>query len=1051
VSVTCPRCHRVLEFSGPPPSFCGYCGTRLGQAPTVDHAADAVTMPPRDERGDTAEAPTLVPRCRPVEEEQVAGYRIIRELGSGGMGKVYEAEEVATGRHVALKLIAPEYAQSAPTVERFRREGRLASSLSHPRCVFVLAADEDAGRPYIVMELMPGNTLESLVKEQGPLPPEQAVVKILDVIDGLREAHRLGMVHRDIKPSNCFLEADGRVKVGDFGLAKSLVSQTNLTRTGQFLGTVLYSSPEQVRGDPADQQTDLYAVAATLYFLLTGRAPFQTGDAASTLARIVADPAPHLRTVRKEIPAALDQVVLRGLERDRQKRWRNLDEFREALLPFAPGQLTFVGVGLRFAAYLLDSLVLAPLTFLFAFLVMFDLTTHRNWHGYAAEGLKWALVLGYYAVQEGLWGRTLGKRWLRLRVWTADGSDPPGLLRGLLRTGFWMVVIGLPSVVVGMMFSSADLMRDQSLSLLVFATNTVFLSVGVLVMVSTMRARNGYRCLHDVLSGTRVVRLPEPEQRLSLPGRDLERALLPAADAPCQLGGFVVRGVLAQSAAGQVLLAEDAALGRKTILWLRPGSEPPLDAARRGLSRPTRPRWLAGGRLPDAQWDAFLAPTGSPLAELVAARGPLPWPKARPILEQLTDELAAARADDTLPRTLGVDQVWVQENGQVQLLAVPLGEAPPTAADGSSEGADPGPALALLGATATLLLEGRQRGGDDPPGPVRAPLPGQAARILDRLVPKAPRPYADVEQVAADLAATRDKPEEVTRGRRAAHLAVQAGFLGIGLLFMLVGGCMATVIPAVGPAVNAAELQADRADLIDQAWTAAAISSLGPGATPDVAALVQLDSDLRLANRLTPVAEDLGREYRARLQAMSWPSRTYARAVEQQLESLRQAERKKQNVPLHLGISRATAASRATMQRNGAGEHRLRTVMAGFLVAWPLLWVLWAFVVRGGVSFRLLGFSLVRADGRPAARWQCAVRAFLVWAPVVVLLVFPIWLDGWYWSGWDGSGRHGWEPWLSLVSWWGGWGLLGLHLVLALRSPARGLHDRLAGTYLVPR
>jgi serine/threonine protein kinase len=120
----------------------------------------------------------------------VGGYRLLRMLGAGGMGSVYEAEEAATGRRVALKLLAPDYADSPDAVQRFRQEGRLASAIAHPRCVFVLAADEEAGQPYIVMELMPGATLESLVAERGPLPPEEAVARALDIIDGLREAHR---------------------------------------------------------------------------------------------------------------------------------------------------------------------------------------------------------------------------------------------------------------------------------------------------------------------------------------------------------------------------------------------------------------------------------------------------------------------------------------------------------------------------------------------------------------------------------------------------------------------------------------------------------------------------------------------------------------------------------------------------------------------------------------------------------------------------------------------------------------------------------------------
>ena len=214
------------------------------------------------------------------------------------MGTVYEAEDPHSGRHVALKVVLPQYAGSKETLERFARRGSWPAVCHIRACVFVLGADEDAGRPYIVMELMSGATLQDLVRDQGPLPAEEAIREILDVIDGLEEAHRLGLVHRDVKPSNCFVEADGHVKIGDFGLARSLVRDTHLTRTGTFLGTPLYSSPEQVKAEKVDAQSDVYSVAATLYFLLTGQAPFQSGDAMATLARIVSDDPPSLRTLQ---------------------------------------------------------------------------------------------------------------------------------------------------------------------------------------------------------------------------------------------------------------------------------------------------------------------------------------------------------------------------------------------------------------------------------------------------------------------------------------------------------------------------------------------------------------------------------------------------------------------------------------------------------------------------------------------------------------------------------------------------------------------------------
>ena len=216
----CPNCRARVEYLTLLPRFCSSCGRALiakQSATTIDYA------PPSGSETPPAEAETLPPAAPDVPAaedfpETLGNYRLLRRLGSGGMGTVFEAAEIASGQHVALKLISPPFATASDSLERFRQEGRLASKISHPRCVFVLAADEDQGRPYIVMELMPGGTLDDLVRQNGPLSPEQAIRKMLDVIDGLNEAHEIGLIHRDVKPGNCFLEADGRVKIGDFGL-----------------------------------------------------------------------------------------------------------------------------------------------------------------------------------------------------------------------------------------------------------------------------------------------------------------------------------------------------------------------------------------------------------------------------------------------------------------------------------------------------------------------------------------------------------------------------------------------------------------------------------------------------------------------------------------------------------------------------------------------------------------------------------------------------------------------------------------------------------------
>jgi hypothetical protein len=909
MQLACAHCGQTLEFSGKRPSFCAYCGQALSDPDarpdnTVEFDHEAATRAPEaTDAANEADDPA-----------EVGGYRLLRVLGEGGMGRVYEAQDAATGRRVALKLIAAQYAGAPEAVERFRREGRLASALSHPRCVFVLAADEQAGRPYIVMELMPGDTLEDLLRKRGPLPVEQALTKILDVVEGLKEAHRLGVVHRDVKPSNCYLEPDGRVKVGDFGLAKSLVPGAHLTKTGSFLGTVLFSSPEQIKGEPTGPQSDVYSVAATLYCLLTGRAPFQGGDAAATLARAVCDPAPPMRSVRPELPEALDRVVLRGLERDRDRRWRDLDEFEAALLPLLPlSNLSYVGLGVRFAAYLIDYFLLnlpnAALGFLILWL-MGGLTPGarnglENSAGYELIGLLAGLLLwlGYFAVPEAFWGGSFGKRWLGLRVVRSVGTARPGPWRSLLRTGvFWgllnlsgiaYLVFGLFLGVGGSKTTDPIVQPDHKQLLLICGTITL-MAVGIGLITCTMRTRNGYRGLHEWASGTRVIRLPEARARRNLGSRCATLTVSHPPGLPPRLGAFDVTGAIRAAGRDTLLLGEDPTLSRKVLLWIRPAAGgQSLRPERREVSRTTRPRWLAGGWYGYQLWDAFLAPPGHPLPDVAASDGRLSWADTRYLLTQLTDELVASMADRTLPSVLATDQVWVQADGRLQLLDASL----------SSEA--PGDGLDLLGDVAVLALEGRPRPPDAAPSPVRAPLPGHAALMLSRLTGPG-KPYRDVRQFQRNLQATARRPTVVTRERRLAHLAVQAAFLlcglGVGLL-------------------------------------AALLFSYN-------------HSDVGV-----------------------WIS----------------------------------------------------------LAVWPVVWVVWAFCWRGGLSLPLLGLSLVRADGRPAGRLQCAWRAVLVWAPLTVFVTGLVWL-----------------PTLYSLFWWAGAALLALYVVVALWSPGRAPHDRLAGTYLVP-
>ncbi len=625
MSLSCSRCERSIDVVGQRPSFCPYCGQAIPGS-TPPSRPSASTEPGPDEtiefhRADSTVAYAGTNSFVRAVPETVAGYRLIRKLGQGGMGSVHEAEEMASGRRVALKLMAPEYTTSATAVERFLQEGRLASSIAHPRCVFVLAADRSDGWPFIVMELMPGHTLKDLVERDGPLPQGEAVRKILDVIEGLQEAHKLGVIHRDVKPSNCFLDGDGRVKVGDFGLSKSLLgSDADLTRTGAFLGTPQYASPEQIKGELIDERSDVYSVAATLYFLLTGGPPHQASEATVALARIVSEAAPSVRTIRPDVWSALDEAVMRGLERDRRRRYRNLEEFREALAPFLPGRVALGRFGLRATAYAFD--FLATFTITTVALVVEGLARSMGRSPFHVplsadnEILTGLIIFSYYFVFEFLGSASPGKRILRLRVVSARRGGTAGWWESIVRLLVFAAIVIVPRRVYTVEFAHS---RDGRGTVASIATIIQLASIPALFL--TARAKNGYRGVHELLSGTAVVLLPGSLRRRlrarghAVRGWEPPRLLRPEG-LPDEVGPYRVAGALSSAPDRIVLLGEDVGLGRTVWIVLRPLGSDPVGGTRRELGRLARPRWLGAGEIDAWRWDAFVAPGGQPLPDL---------------------------------------------------------------------------------------------------------------------------------------------------------------------------------------------------------------------------------------------------------------------------------------------------------------------------------------------------------------------------------------------------------------------------------------------------
>src|SRR5208283_3436141 len=258
-------------------------------------------------------------------------------------------------RRVALKVLSHRL-DSPDARERFFREGRLAASINHPNSVYIFGTEEVGGTPVITMELVSGGTLQDRVRAQGPLPVGEAVDCVLQIVEGLEAAQRVGILHRDVKPSNCYVSEDCTVKIGDFGLSISTAIRTEpaLTASGEFLGTPAFCSPEQLRGEELNVRSDMYSVGATLFYLLTGRMPFEAKNVVRLLATVLEQRAPSPRKFRPEIPGGLVKVILRCLEKQSGDRFKNYDELRQALAPYGSTAPTPATLGLRFLAGTLD-------------------------------------------------------------------------------------------------------------------------------------------------------------------------------------------------------------------------------------------------------------------------------------------------------------------------------------------------------------------------------------------------------------------------------------------------------------------------------------------------------------------------------------------------------------------------------------------------------------------------------------------------------------------------------------------------------------------------
>jgi hypothetical protein len=273
--------------------------------------------------------------------EEFAGHRIDGVAGQGGMGVVYRATDLRLKRPVALKLIAPRFAEDPDFRRRFEQESELAASIRHPNVITIYSAGEAEGSLYITMELVEGTDLKEVISYYGALDPAFAARVVAQVAGALDAAHSRGLIHRDVKPANILLsQEDGNYHayLTDFGLTKRMVGgegQTGLTQAGSFVGTLDYIAPEQLKGEAVDARTDVYSLACVFFQALTGQVPYPRDSEPAKMWAHVGEPPPHVNQMVPQLPAELDRVVEAGMAKDPNQRYQSTGQLGEAALAAA--------------------------------------------------------------------------------------------------------------------------------------------------------------------------------------------------------------------------------------------------------------------------------------------------------------------------------------------------------------------------------------------------------------------------------------------------------------------------------------------------------------------------------------------------------------------------------------------------------------------------------------------------------------------------------------------------------------------------------------------
>ncbi len=403
-------------------------GESIGLANTVALPADLATTatdpgsPRRTAGGARAEAAEV----DPLVGRRLAHFLIQRKLGSGGMGEVYLATDLALDRSVALKVMTGEIASRPGLRERFYREARAQARIQHPNVGHIYYIGEEDGQLFFAMEFIDGETLQQLLAREGRLAPEQALELCRMAALGLREGQRLGFAHRDVKPSNLMIDRHGVLKVLDFGLVKEISAtgtDLSLSQESGVLGTPLYISPEQARGETIDFRSDMYSLGVTLHQLVAGRPPFEAETPIAIISRHLSEPRPRLMLEgrHRRVRAGLEGLCDRMMAKRREARFQSYDDLVASIERLSAAHSPPAGFWVRAFAAMFD------LFALFVLVIPFDLLTGSDTLGLVL------LSAPYVILPTARWGKTLGKKLLQIEVTATDRDGPVGLRKAALR------------------------------------------------------------------------------------------------------------------------------------------------------------------------------------------------------------------------------------------------------------------------------------------------------------------------------------------------------------------------------------------------------------------------------------------------------------------------------------------------------------------------------------------------------------------------------------------------------------------------------------------